>query len=141
MQLSKSVKIVKVKDHSTAATSGVTSDVVDTAGYDGVMFLTSFGTAAANNTLKAQQGQASDMTDAADLEGSSVSTGASDEDVYLDIYRPRDRYVQVVAARGTSSTLESIWVILYSGGKKPVVNAISGTINGKSLVSPAEGTA
>jgi hypothetical protein len=139
--LSNAVKLIKVADHAGAATSGVTSEVVDTSGYDGVLFLTSFGTAAANNTLKAQQGAVSAMSDAADLAGSLVASGTSDEDVWIDVYRPRERYVRVVAARGTSSTLESIWAILYRGSLQPVVNVETGTITGKALVSPAEGTA
>lgn len=142
MQLSNQVKITKVKDHSAAATSGVDSDGVDMAGWDGVLFLTSFGTAAANNTLKAAQssdnGSADDFSD---LAGTSVASGTSDEDVWIDIYRPRKRYVRVTAARGTSSTLESIWAIQYRGRKAPVSNVVSGTIIGEAHVSPAEGTA
>lgn len=141
MQLSKAVKIIKVQDHTAAGTSAVTSDTVDTSGYDGVMFITSFGTAAAGNTLKAQQDTDSAMGTAADLAGTSVSSGTSDEDVWIDIYRPRERYVRVVAARGTSSTLESIWAVLYGAAAKPVSNVISGTIIGEAHVSPAEGTA
>lgn len=143
MQLSNHVKITKVKDHSGAATSAVDSDAVDMAGFDGVIFLTSFGTAAANNTLKAAQSadSAGSPDDFSDLANTSVSSGTSDEDVWIDIYRPRKRYVRVTAARGTSSTLESIWAIQYRGRKAPVSNVLAGTIVGEAHVSPAEGTA
>lgn len=141
MQLSNAVKFIKVKDHSAAATTDVTSDVVDTAGYEGVVFVTSFGTAAANNTLKVQQDTTSAMSGAADLASTSVASGTSDEDVWIDVYRPRERYLQVVASRGTSSTLESVWAILYGPRVLPVDNTTSGTIIGEQHVSPAEGTA
>jgi hypothetical protein len=139
--LSKAVKLIKVADHSAAAQAAVTSATVDTAGYAGVLFMTSFSVAAADNTLKAQQDSAAAMGGAADLLGSSVASGTSDEDVWIDVYAPQERYVRVVAARGTSSTLESIWAILYGAAVEPVSNVLSGTTIGETNYSPAEGTA
>lgn len=143
--LSKQCKFIKVKDHSAAATTAVDSDGVDMdqdGGWEGVVFLTSFGTAAAGNTVNAAQSSDNALADDyTDLEGTSVSSGTSDEDVWLDIYRPTKRYVRLEAARGTSSTLESIWAILYRGKKLPATNVTSGTIIGEGHVSPDEGTA
>lgn len=140
--LSEKVKIVKIKDHSTADTSAVTSDAVDTQGYDGVLFVTSFGTAAAGNTVKVQQSSDDAAADAyADLTGTSVTSGTSDEDVFVDVQRPKERYLKFVAARGTSSTLESMYAILYNPRSLPVDNTTSGTITGETHLSPAEGTA
>lgn len=141
MNLSSCCKLTKAKDHSAANTTDVVSDFIDTSGYDGVLFLTSFGTAAANNTLKAQQATDSGGSDAADLAGTSVASGSSDEDVWIDIYRPAERYVSVTAARGTSSTLESIWAILYGPRELPVDNTTTGTIIGELHQEPTEGTA
>ncbi len=140
MNLSNAVKITKVADHTAAGTDAVTSTAVDMKGYGGVLFLTSFGTAAANNTLLASQDTASDGS-FTDLEGTSVSSGTSDEDVWIDVYRPTKRYVRVEAARGTSSTLESIWALQYGGQRFPVDNTTSGTIVGEAHQTPAEGTA
>ena len=140
MALSDYVKITKVKDHSAADTTAVNSDGVDMAGYEGVLFVTSFGTANANNTVNAAQGLTSGGT-YDDLLGTSVASGTSDEDVWIDVYRPIDRFVRLEAARGTSSTLESIWAIQYGGRKQPVDNTTSGTIIGEAHVSVAEGTA
>lgn len=140
MNLSSGIKITKVADHSTAATSAVNSTGVDMSGYEGVIFITSFGTAAANNTINAAQG-ADNSTDWEDLTGTSVTSGTSDEDVWIDVYRPTDRYVRCEAARGTSSTLESIWAIQYGARKAPVDNTTSGTITGELHASPSEGTA
>lgn len=139
-QLSNSIKITKVKDHTADGTTAVNSTEVDMAGYDGVIFISSFGTAAAGNTINAAQCATSDGT-YDDLLGSSVTSGTSDEDVWLDIYRPQDRYVRAEFARGTSSTLESVYAIQYGAKKLPVSNVLSGTIIGEAHVSPAEGTA
>jgi len=143
--LSSRIKLIKVSDHTTAGTSAVDSAAVDLAqdgGYESVLFLTSFGTAAAGNTLNAAQSSDDAVADAyADLVGTSVTSGTTDEDVWIDIYRPQERYIRAEAARGTSSTLESIWAILYGARKIPVDNTVSGTIAGEAHNSPAEGTA
>jgi hypothetical protein len=136
-----SMKFVKVKDHSAASTAAVTSDIVDTAGYQGVVFITSFGTADATNTMKVQQNTANQTTGMEDLAGSSISSGTTDEDVIVNIHQPRERYVQAVIARGASSTLESIWAVLYGGDTSVTGNTVAGTQTAEQLVSPAEGTA
>jgi hypothetical protein len=140
MQLSSKIKITKVKDHTADGTSAVNSDGVDMAGFEGVIFITSFGTAASGNTVNAAQG-ADNASDWVDLTGSSVTSGTSDEDVWIDINKPSDRYVRAEVARGTSSTLESIYAIQYGPKKLPVDNTTSGTIAGEAHVSVAEGTA
>jgi hypothetical protein len=134
-------KVVKVADHSTASTADVTSSIVDTAGYDGVVFMTSFGTANATNTVKVQQNTANQTTGMADVVGTSVASGSSDEDVIIEIHKPTERYIQVVAARGASSTLESVWAILYNGTPGLAANSVSGTQIAELHSSPIEGTA
>lgn len=138
--LSQQVKFTKVADHSTAATTAVNSTGVDMTGFDGVMFITSFGTAAANNTINLAQGD-DNSTDWVDLKGTSVASGTSDEDVFVDIWRPSDRYVRCEVARGTSSTVESIWAIQYGARSVPNDNTTTGTITGETHISPIEGTA
>jgi len=137
--LSDRIKLIKVKDHSTAAQSAVTSDAVDMRGYSGVLFVTSFGVPAADNTICASQDPASGGS-YDDLLGTAVVSGTS-ADVWVDIVNPRERYVRLEAARGTSSTLESIWAILYGAAVEPVSNLAVGTLTGEVHLSPAEGTA
>lgn len=139
MGLYHNVKVTKVQDHTAAGTSTVTSDSVDLAGYEGVTFLTSFGTAASGNILKA--GQSSDDSSYADLVGTGVTSGSSDEDVMLEIYRPEKRYLKAYAVRGTSSTCESIWAFRWGAKDKPVTNIVSGTFAAEFHNRPAEGTA
>lgn len=128
-ELSQNSKIELVKAAQIAATSAVESDVVDMSGYDGVLFLTRFGTAAANNSVKVQQGEESNLSDAVDLEGSGVVSGAdpSNEAIYVDVYKPNKRYVRLYVTRGTSSTLGEIWAIKYGPRKAPQVHAVKGT--------------
>lgn len=140
--LSEHIKIQKVQDHTTAGTSTITTDAIDMAGYDGVLVLSSFGTPASNNTVKLQQSSDDGGSDDySDLEGTSTTSGSSDEDVFVDLKSPSKRYVKAVFTRGTSSTLESIWALLYRARSLPVDNTTTGTIAGETHASPAEGTA
>lgn len=133
--------MVKVADHSAAGTSDVTSLIVDMAGYTGVVFATSFSTADSTNGIKVQQNSANETTGMADLAGTWVSSGTTNEDVVVEIFKPSKRYLQVVASRGASSTLESVWATLYGGTDGASVNSVSGTQIAELHVSPVEGTA
>lgn len=125
-----------------AGTSAVNGAIFDMSRYEGIVFIAKFGTAATDNTIKAQQGADSGLSDAADLAGSSVAVGASDEIVCLEIHKPIERYVRMVAVRGTSTTLDWAVAIPYDHrGKSPVSNSVAGTIASEIHVSPAEGTA
>jgi len=134
-------KFVKIKDHSTASTAAVESDIIDMAGYQGVVFFTSFGTANATNTIKVQGNTANQTTGMADLEGTSLASGSSDEDVIIELHKPTFRYLQVVAARGASSTLESVWAYLYGGSLNSSANSVTGTQVAELHVNVGTGTA
>lgn len=140
MNLSSQIKITKVADHTTAGTDAINSTAVDMSGYEGVLFVTSVGTANAGNYINAKQCDTYDGT-YADLEGTKVTSGTSDEDLWVDVYRPQERYVKCYVTRGASTTCESIWAIQYGARKAPVDNTTSGTIAGELHASPAEGTA
>jgi hypothetical protein len=133
--LNENVKITKLQDHTTAGTTTITSDELDMLGYDGVLFLTSYGTAATNNIATMTQG----ATGAEAATVALVTSGTSDEDIVLDVAPDAavGRYVKLSCARGTSSTLESIWAIQYRGRNRPVVNALSGTIVVAQFNGPA----
>lgn len=143
MQISTYTKLTKVADHTTAGTTDVESAIIDMSGWEGVRFFTSFGTAAADNLLKVQQDDANGAGGMADLLGTSVVSGASpsNEDVWVDVYRPTKRYLRCIAVVDTSSTVESIWAEQYGPRELPASSSVSGTITGEAHVSPAEGTA
>lgn len=136
-------KLVKLADQTANGTSDVTSAIVDTAGYQGVVFFTSVSTAAADVSLKVQQNTANQTTGMADLEGTSVVSGASpsNEDMIVEIHRPQERYLQVVVTRTTSTTCESIWAALYEGDGQLSANSVSGTQIAEQHANVAEGTA
>ena len=134
-------KIVHVAAAATAATTDVTTSGVDMGqdgGYEGVCFISTYGTAAAGNLPHGEQ--STDNSSFADLLGTEVNVGASDEKVYLDILHPQEQYVRAVFKRGTSSTLGDVYAILYGPRKVPVDNTTAGTIHGELHVAPAEGT-
>jgi hypothetical protein len=138
--LGTSVKIGSVAS-TAAGTSTINGPTIDMKGFDSVLFFAMFATPAANNTLKASQDTVSTMATEQDLAGSSVVHGATDGLVWLEIYRPSKRYIRCKALRGTSTVLGEIYALQYNASAEPVVNVLTGTINGKVLVSPAEGTA
>ncbi len=141
MNLSSAVKILEHIATTATGTTTINGTAIDMADVDGALIICKFSTAAANNTLKAQQDTAVGMGAAADLLGSSVVVGASDEIVWLDIYKPQERFVRAAALRGTTTVIEWCVAILYGPRLKPQSNVLAGTINGKLLASVIEGTA
>lgn len=129
------VKITKVADHTAAGTTTIESSSIDMLGFDGVVFLTSYGTAAANNTATVEHSDASGSGFAATV--ALKTSGTSDEDVAVDVQVPQKRYVRLSAARGTSSTLESVWAIQYRGRSVPQTFAVTGTSAVGQFNSPA----
>jgi hypothetical protein len=139
--LSEDVLITKVSNPSTAATGAVNGTGVDMTGYRGVMFVTSFTTANAGNYINAAESTAS-TTGYTDLEGTKVASGSSDEDVWVDVYGPKDQYVRCEVVRaGASTALGDIWAFQYDPISKPVDNTTTGTITGETHVQPSTGTA
>lgn len=143
MNLSNGVKITKVAAASSAGTSTINGTTVDMTGFEGVLFVTTIGTANAGNIFKAQIGEKADGSDAADLKGSAVVAEGSGSVVWLDIYRadPSQKYIRPVVVRGASTTVGEIYAIQYESRKQAVGNNIENTIIGKLLVNPYEGTA
>ena len=135
------IKITKVADHTTAGTGDVSCSSVDMAadgGYDGVVFVTSYGTAAADNILKSS-GSSDDSSFTEWASTAQQASGSSDEDVILDVQHPLQRYVKAVPERGTSSTLESVWAIRYRSRTRPVTSHdVSGTSALTQANAPAD---
>lgn len=125
--------------------SNVTSDTVDTAGYDGVRFIIGFGaiTSGAATSIKVRQGAASNMSDGADLAGSAQTVAdTADNTIFItDIFRPQERYVDMITSRATqNSAIDFMLVELYGGRTLPVTQ--DSTVSGAEIfASPDEGTA
>lgn len=146
--LSELARFDRVKAAQAVGTAAVNSDIIDMAaaeGFDSVCFLVLWGTITDGTPLvKGQQGAAANMSDAADLEGTSCVAAITDDDKIsvLDIHRPIERYVRAVLTRGgsTGAVVDAIVAILYDSKKEPVTQSDDVAIDERH-VSPAEGTA
>lgn len=139
MNLSKNVKITKIKAGAATATTEVVSDVIDMQGYDGVVLFATIATANSGNYLKAKQDAVVGMTGAVDLAGKKIVAAADGSVVWLDIYRPTKRYITANIIRvGITTATGDIYAIQYSGTKYPVDNLVTNAIIGELLISPAE---
>jgi hypothetical protein len=132
--LTNNVKITKLADHTAAGTDPVTSAELDMAGFEGVVFLTSYGTANSANLVTVH---ASNTSGGEAATTTVCSSGSSDEDIIVDVINPGYRYLKLVATVGSSSTVESMWAIQYGARTKNQSSDTTGTSN----VAQAEGLA
>jgi hypothetical protein len=96
---------------------------------------------ALNFTIKAQQGAAANMSDAADLAGTSVAfttAVGADGQASLEIINPQERYVRAVVAvpDAAAATPVACIAVLHGSDVLPESNT-----NSEIHVAPAEGTA
>ena len=142
MNLSKNVKITKVAAAAVSAGTAVNGNAVDMQNFEGVLFFTTIATANAGNYLKVQQDSDVALGTVADLADSAVVATANAEVVFVDVYKPTERYVRPVVIRaGANTAVGEIYAIQYEGRVRPSDNDITDTIVGTLLVSAAEGTA
>lgn len=135
----KDCKLVFGVAGATAATTAVTTGIIDTANFEGVAFFGRIATANAGNHVKVQQGDASNLSDAADLAGTQTVTGDDADSFLVDVFRPTKRYVRATITRTASTVTGDVYAVLYGPRKVPVTHG--DTIDAEYHVSPAEGTA
>ncbi len=128
-----------------AAQTAISGLGIDTQGFESVLFIVSVGpvTAGAVTTVKVQQSADDASADAyADLLGTSVAIADDDDNQqkYIDIVKPRERYLRLSVARATQDATVSAVAILYGKRAGPVTQP-SGETEGETHISPAEGTA
>ena len=146
--LQQKVKATRVSNAVAVGTTAVNTTVVDMQGYDGVVFVVACGTITDGTpVIKVQQGQASNLSDAADLINTGVTLAATDDNklAIVDVYRPVERYVRCVVDRtiGSPSTgcvVDSVVAIQYGAIKEPTTHDSTVAL-AESHVSPIEGTA
>jgi hypothetical protein len=144
--LSDRVKI-EIASNTTAGAAGtadITTAAVDTAGYEGVLFIVPLGTivSGAVTSIKVQQ---CDTTGGsyADLTGSAQTIADTDDDklLYVDVYRPQEQFLKLIVDRGTQNTTVG-GVVAIKYGKRTLGTASHGTgVSGEQWTGPAEGTA
>ena len=145
-QLSYDVKISSAiaPAAGVAGTSDIEGTTLDMKGFEGVLMVIRFGaiTSGAVTSIKAQQGDESDLSDAADLEdtGQTIADDDDEETFYIDLYRPQERYVRLYVDRGTqNAVVASAHYIQYGAGLVPVTHGTA--VSGETHISPDEGTA
>lgn len=139
-------KVILAKAAVAAGQTTVDSDPIDTAGAESVEFLVVWGaiTGGGVQSVKLQQGAASDLSDAADLAGTSQTVADSDDSkiTRAEIIRPQERYVRARVLRATQDSVVSAIIAIL---RYPRVHPITqhSTIQGtpEVHVSPDEGTA
>jgi len=131
---------------AAASDTDQNSDILDMQGYDGVCFIVpvtdSVATGVATLTVE-QNSDNSDTGMAALSGGAATGTSAENDDLnnkllIVDVYRPRERYVQGVITSTTANiAFGNMIAIQYKGSKCPIT-ADSSVIQATSAFGPAE---
>lgn len=145
MNLGKDTKVTTALDYASG-NSDRNGATLDMQGFEGVLMIVKFATIAADavTSIKAQQGAASNLSDAADLAGTAQAVAADDDNqvFVIDLYKPQERYVRLVVDKdGTNAAAESAVYVQYGPRVKPVANNVADAVTHELHVSPAEGTA
>ena len=143
LAFSKDIKIINIlKLLTTADSSDLTSEVIDTKGFDSLCVVCTIGTMVASSTLAFHLKSSDAVTDedtldtGADVLGTLQSFTASDDDklVFIDMVNLDDgkRYYQLVVDKnGSNNTDESAIAFLYNGNANPVTQALGTTAVGE----------
>lgn len=124
----KGVKITVVEAAATAATSDLTTDVLDMSGYEGVMWIALTGDVTSGSvlTLTAKGNSANSVSSPSPITqkaSGAFTAGASDADskaIVVDVFRPTLRYQFAVLERTTqNAVVGGIIAIQYTARNKP----------------------
>lgn len=129
-----------------AGTTTLTTEGVDTRGYQGVLLRVGFGTitAGAATSIKAAQSTDDASTDAySDILGSSQTVADDDDNQVfeIEIWKPGKRWVELIVLRATQNAVVDFMEAWLYGPHhaEPTQTAIIGGT--ERHVTPAEGTA
>lgn len=106
------------------------SDILDMAGYEGVIFIAALAASVATGvaTLKIEQNVANQDAGMAALVGASASVTAVGTELAgqlltAEVYQPRERYVQAVRTSAVANIAFGALIAIRYGAKKlPIVN-------------------
>jgi hypothetical protein len=147
MNLITSVKIEEVgAPVANANNTDQNSDRLDMSGWDGVVFIVPITDCvqAGVATLKVEENTSDSDTGMTALTGATATaTSAGNDDLnnmllVVDVYRPRERYVQGVITSATQNiAFGNTIAIRYQGRKLPITEAAS-IADSAIVISPAE---
>ena len=134
MNLLNDVKIIRVENSAVAGTSELVTDVVDTIGFDSIVWIAALGDVTSGSvlTLTGKTNSASSVSSPSPVtltETATFTAGASDADnkiMLLDIHQPRQRYVFASLTRTTqNAVVDGIFAILYNAHERPITEDAS----------------
>ena len=130
----------------TAASADRNGDIIDMAGYEDAKFIVTAHSVASGavTSIKVQQGAASNMSDAADLAGTSISIADDDDgEVFvIAITKPKERYLRLVVDKDASNNTDESATVELSGARTlPALENVTDEVTVEVHTSPSEGTA
>lgn len=134
MQLTNSTKYVPAitVTAGAAAATDIAGAIIDTQGFGGVAFIAQLGAivAGAVTSLKVREGAESNLSDATDVTGLTLTVAdTDDEDIkVLDYHRPAKRYVQLYADRATQNATITAIAALYNAREQVVTQPSATTV-------------
>lgn len=139
-----SISIAITPTAGVAASTDLEGATLDMGLYQDCLTVITFGDIAsgAEVSINMQQGDASDLSDAEDLEGTgqAVADTSDDKVRYIDLRRPTKRYVRIYVSRATANAaVASALYVRYNGKHRPSVHGVD--VSGEAWASPLEGTA
>lgn len=147
MNLLKNCKIMEVgAPIAAAANTDSNSDIIDMSGWEGVCFVCAVTDSVATGvgTVTVEQNTANSDTSMAALSGASaaatcaVNDDLNDKLLIVDVYKPRERYVQAVRISATANIAFGNMIAILYNGKKAPVTADTSVLTSTLVVSPAE---
>jgi len=134
MNLSKHVKVTQLLGYFAAGQTTRKGAVLDMAGYEGCMFIFSFGTILNTGTIACDiNGNTTNATGGTKLAGGATHTvttttaALTESAIVVDLYQPdpaTSRYVEPMITLGVANTLIlGIVAIQYNGKKKPEITS------------------
>jgi hypothetical protein len=140
MNLTPSVRTVRVMNAVAAGTTDQESTAVDTAGFEGCRFVAALGsiTSGAVTSMRVEQ-SADGSTGWAALAGASVTIADDDDNelAIIDVRAPRQRYLRAVIDRGTqNAVIDGVVAELY-GPRTQAVPADASVAGQAVLNGPA----
>lgn len=129
-----------------ANTTDIDGSTVDMANFRGVLAVVRMGaiTAGAVTSIKWQQGNASNMSDAEDLAGTAIAIADDDDEQIFAtcLVDPEDRYVRIVVDRDTqNAVVADAQYIKFGSRTMPTTISVDDLVTFERHVTPVEGTA
>ena len=147
MNLSKNVKIDQILGYFTAGQTEKASAILDLSGYEGVLFVASFGKLIEAGTVDVfadgdDENGAGSMAKLAGTAAYAVTEAAvalTYSCIILDVYKPLERYIQCnITPAVSNAVILGITAIRYKGKMGPEAMTTPYPLKATMLISPDE---